>query len=151
MSAPFKPTRSAIDAARPTAVRCGLTHMSVAPLGDGWSAVSWSPKSGPDPLCLPRPYELAVDHARAYVALRPLRRILDLPNGLGDLEGRDRIHVETNGDAVEVVHESASGSSFAILHSFMKGNEKRALLFALDKLPEHPNRKGASRLGRVSI
>jgi hypothetical protein len=125
--------------------------VSVGFLGDGWSAVSWSPKNGPDLLCLPRPYELAVDHARAYVALRPLSRILDLPNGLGDLEGRGRIHVEANGDEVEVIHESASGTSFAILYRFMKGNEKRALLFALDKLPEYPNRKGASRLGRVSV
>ncbi|WP_346031853.1 hypothetical protein [Erythrobacter westpacificensis] len=92
-----------------------------------------------------------MDHARAFVALRPLRCVLDLPDGLGDLEGRGLIHVEANDKAIEVVHESASGSSFAILHRFMLGNEKRALLFALDKLPEYPNRKGASRLGRVSV
>ncbi|RIV83367.1 hypothetical protein [Aurantiacibacter zhengii] len=92
-----------------------------------------------------------MDHARAFVALRPLRCVLDLPNGLGDMEGRGLIHVEARGAAVEIVHESASGSSFAILHRFMLGNEKRALLFALDKLTEYPNRKGASRLGRVSV
>lgn len=143
---------SAKTLAAPIAVRLGLTHISVAPLSGGFAMVAWSAATnGPRPLCGARDYEGAVDQARAYAAIDPLRSILELPDGEGQVDGRGLVHVDRRDDgSLEVMQESASGNSFALLRRFRAPERKRALLFALEMLGEYTNgRNQASRLGRL--
>lgn len=137
--------------ARPIAVRLGLTLVSVSRSRQGWAACMWSRATkGPVPLSQPTTYEAAVDRARAYVAIDPTVRVLDLPLGVGDVEGRGLVHLDLRDSGeIEVMHESASGNSFATLRTYPKEDRKRACLFALDVLATYSNPKGASRLGRV--
>lgn len=143
---------SRISSAAPIAVRCGLCHVSVGPVSNGFVAVIWSPATkGPHPISPILSYESAVDSARAYAAIDPTVRILDLPDGLGEVEGRGLVHVDRrDGDKLEVLHESSSGASFATLRFYDAKDRKRALLFALEVLDRYGNSKGASRLGRVA-
>lgn len=144
---------SALAKAAPVAVRLGLTHVSVGPIGTCFRAFAWSSATaGPVAVSAGSAYEHAVDHARAYVAVDPASRVLDLPDGPGDLDGRGLVHVDRRpGGRLEVMHESASGGSFALLRDYDKSQLKRALLFALEVLPHYANPKGASRLGRVPL
>jgi hypothetical protein len=103
------------------------------------------------PICGVCDYERAVDHARAYAAVNPAGRVLDLPDGLGDVDGRGLVHVELrDGNKLEVLHENSSGNSFATLRLYDAKDNKRPLLFAVEVLPQYGNPRGASRLGRVS-
>jgi hypothetical protein len=135
----------------PIAVRLGLTHVTVIHNGSGWCAALWSPNSGGQrQLGLASDYERAIDQARAYAAIDPDKRIL--PDGLGELDGRALVHVEQRyGDKLEVLHESSSGNSFAMLRLYNIADRKPATLFAVDGLPQYGNSRGASRLGRVSV
>lgn len=130
-------------------VRLGLFRVSVEPSGDGWAAVC-SSKSGQFAICTPRDYEGAVDRAKGYAILDP-RCVLDLQDGEGDTDGRGAIHIHRRDYGLEVLHESASGGSFATLRVYKPDEGKRAVLFALDKLPEYRNPRGASRLGEVVL
>jgi hypothetical protein len=143
---------SALSKAAPIAVQLGLVHVSVGPVSSGHCAFAWSSATrGPVPICGVCDYERAVDHARAYVAVDPAGRVLDLPDGLGDVEGRGLVHVELrDNNKLEVLHESSSGNSFATLRLYDAKDRKRALLFAVEVLPQYGNPRGASRLGRVS-
>jgi hypothetical protein len=138
---------------RPIAVRLGLTLVSVQRSREGWTPIAWSPvMDEPSPIFTPADYETAVDHALAYAALRPSQRVLSLPLGRGDAEGRGRVHVlPSSGGKLEVLHESASGNSFGSLASYPAGDGKRALRFALGQLVAFANPMGASRLGDVVI
>ncbi len=139
--------------AAPVAVRIGFAHVSVAPVAGGWVMVVWSAMTGPTPMCAVRDYEGAVDQARAYVAIEPINRILDLPDGVGEMDGRGLVHVDRRDDGwLEIMHESASGNSFALLRRYAGPDRKRAMLFALEALGEYTNGKGkASRLDRVPL
>lgn len=134
----------------PLAVRLGLFHVSVEPSGDGWIATCWSQKAGQWAICTPRDYEAAVDRAKGYSALDP-RCVLSLPDGEGEREGRGAIHVHRREFGLEVMHESASGSSWATLRVYQPDETKRAVLFALDKLTEYHNAGAASRLGELVL
>lgn len=144
---------SAKSLAGPVAVRCGFTHVSVGAISTGHCAFAWSPATdGPVPISGITDYERAVDYARAYVATDAGSRVLDLPEGLGDIDGRGLVHVEPReGGKLEVLHESSSGNSFATLRLYDIADRKRALLFAVDVLPQYGNPRGASRLGRVTV
>lgn len=137
----------------PAAVRLGLTHVSVGFVDGGWAPLMWSASTnGPCPLSSIGSYDAAVDRARAYGAIDPANRVLDLPRGLGEIDGRGLVHVDRRDDGtLEVMHESASGTSFATLRTYDGPARKRALLFALDVLAQYPNPKGASRLVRVPL
>lgn len=144
---------AAIKTAAPAAVRIGFSHVSVGPIGGGFAMIVWSSMTGPTPMCAARDYEGAVDHARAFVAIDPKTRVLDLPSGMGQFDGRGLVHVDRRDDGyLEVMQESASGNSFALLRRYRAPERKRALLFALEVSGEYTNGKGqASRLGRVPV
>lgn len=142
---------SARSKAAPLAVRLGLAHVGVARFSEGWAAMMWTHAAGPQPISGMVDYETAVDRARAYAAIDPIGRVLDLPDGLGEVEGRGLVHLDRRDDGrLEVMHESASGNSFATLRFYQGPERKRALLFALDVLAQYQNPRGASRLGRVA-
>ncbi|TCJ38825.1 hypothetical protein [Parafrankia sp. BMG5.11] len=137
----------------PAAVRLGFTHVCVAPVSSGWAAMMWAKTGGPYGLSAALDYEGAVDRARAYVAVDPATRVLDVPAGQGEMDGRGLVHVDRRDDGcLEVTQESASGNSFALLRRYRAPDRKRAMLFAVEVLAQYTNGKGQpSRLGRVPL
>jgi hypothetical protein len=79
--------------------------------------------------------------------------MLDLPDGVGQVDGRGFVHVDRREDGMlEVMHQSASGNSLATLGRYAGPDRKRAMLFAVDVLAQYTNgRDQASRLGRLPV
>lgn len=135
----------AVAAARPVAVRLGLTQVNVVRGASGWVAVAWSPnRDGPFTLTAWGDLARAIDQARGYAALNPLRLLdvdgFDDPGGDGGL-----IHVVRSADGLEV-HHQARGGSWGYLRHFALADEKRAVGFALSACDDY-----ASRLGRLEL